>query len=151
MPLLNVGSISNTMSSNMGTNALYQAPLAYRWLRARVTAYTFGAIEVAAAFFLSLAAMHAMDVAAGQSGTWVVQPVPGTTNGLSVFHRLWPANVTEVNAKTSAGQLYGYHAVNLVATTRSLKLYNKASAPTRRSSPWSCHRTRSSTRSRPSA
>jgi hypothetical protein len=82
----------------------------------------------------------------GQSGTWNVTvntalpagtntignvvPVPASSGGLSTYRVLWPNNVTGVNVKGSAGQVYGWYLYNNATSIRIVKLYNKATAPT---------------------
>jgi hypothetical protein len=85
----------------------------------------------------------AFTVNAAQSGTWTVQPgntanttpwlvsqVPTTAGGLSISRTLSAANTTGINAKGSAGQVYGWAITNTNASARFVKLYNKATAPT---------------------
>lgn len=85
----------------------------------------------------------AFSVNAVESGTWTVQPgntanttpwlvqtVPGTTNGGSTCNLQSAATTNATNCKASAGTLYGYEIVNTTATIYYLRLYNSASAPT---------------------
>jgi len=78
-----------------------------------------------------------------QSGTWTVQPgntanstpwlttdTPATSGGLSISRTLSANNTTGINAKGSAGQVYGWAITNTNAAARHVKLYNKATAPT---------------------
>lgn len=78
-----------------------------------------------------------------ESGTWTVQPgntpntspwlvsqTPATSGGLSISRTLSANNTTGINAKGSAGQVYGFVITNQNAATRYVKLYNKATAPT---------------------
>jgi hypothetical protein len=78
-----------------------------------------------------------------QIGTWTVQPgntanttpwlvslQPTTSGGASIYRSL-SVVATGASVKASAGQLYGYYVANLNASsTRYLKIYDKASAPT---------------------
>lgn len=60
------------------------------------------------------------------------QPVslqPTTSGGSSIYKNL-DIDETGVNVKSSAGQLYGWYIFNNAATTRYVKLYDKATAPT---------------------
>lgn len=52
---------------------------------------------------------------------------PHTQGGLSIFRSL-DIDETEEDVKTSAGQLYFIHAMNMVATARYLKFYNATAA-----------------------
>lgn len=56
-----------------------------------------------------------------------VQPIPGTTGGLSQSGVIVPANTTSVALKASAGQLYGIDGFSISAATPVfIKLYNTA-------------------------
>lgn len=60
------------------------------------------------------------------------QPVslqPTTSGGSSIYKNL-DIDETGVNVKASAGQLYGWYLFNNAASTRYVKLYDKATAPT---------------------
>lgn len=57
---------------------------------------------------------------------WLVQSVPGTTNGASVSSKIVPNNTTSVAIKASAGTLYGIKVFNNSATIAYLKLYDTA-------------------------
>jgi hypothetical protein len=85
----------------------------------------------------------AFTVNAAESGTWTVQPgntanttawlvqtVPGTTNGASSCVLQSAASTNATNCKASAGLLYGYDLVNTTTTIYYLRLYNASSAPT---------------------
>lgn len=55
---------------------------------------------------------------------------PTTSGGASIYRSL-SVVATGANVKASAGQIYGYYVANLnAASTRYLKIYDKASAPT---------------------
>lgn len=84
----------------------------------------------------------AQAIAATQSGTWTVQPgntanttpwlvqtVPGTTGGPSIYHLVSAATTNATNVKASAGQLYGWSVFNTNAAVRYLKLHNTAGTP----------------------
>lgn len=58
-----------------------------------------------------------------------VTTLPGTAGGLSTYSSVWPANTTGVSVKGSAGQLYGYFLYNRGGAERTVKLYDKATAP----------------------
>lgn len=58
-----------------------------------------------------------------------VVPIPATTGGLSIKSAFSVANVTGVNFKSSAGQLYGWVVTNTSTAPRYVKIYNKATAP----------------------
>ena len=88
-------------------------------------------------------ATNPFSTSAAQSGTWTVQPgntanttawltsvVPPTSGGTSACYITSAATTNATNCKASAGQLYGYEAVNTTATLYYLRLYNLASAPT---------------------
>lgn len=57
----------------------------------------------------------------------IVTLQPHTQGGLSIFRSL-DIDETEEDVKTSAGQLYWIHAMNMVATARYLKFYNATAA-----------------------
>lgn len=57
----------------------------------------------------------------------IVTLQPHTQGGLSIFRSL-DIDETEEDVKTSAGQLYFIHAMNMVATARYLKFYNATAA-----------------------
>lgn len=64
-------------------------------------------------------------------------PVPGFTRtditgqaGSTTFHAVSLATANATNVKSSAARLYAVYAAATVATTRWLKFFNKASAPT---------------------
>ncbi len=61
---------------------------------------------------------------------WLVQPMPGTSGGLSISRVISAATTNATSVKASAGQVYSIYAHNVNAAVRFLKLYNKASAPT---------------------
>jgi hypothetical protein len=63
-----------------------------------------------------------------RGGTIVAQLQPVTSGGLSIYRDI-SAGTAGANAKTSAGQLYGYYLANTGTVTAYFKLYNKASAP----------------------
>lgn len=83
-------------------------------------------------------------VAAGQNGTWTVQPgntanttpwlvahYAATAGGCTPVHYLSAATNNSTNVKASAGQLYNnVTVINTTATLYYLKLYDKATAPT---------------------
>jgi hypothetical protein len=62
--------------------------------------------------------------------TNAVQPIPGTSGGLSISRVISAATTNATSVKASAGQVYSIYAHNVNAAARFLKLYNKASAPT---------------------
>jgi hypothetical protein len=57
----------------------------------------------------------------------IVTLQPHTQGGLTIFRSL-DIDETEEDVKTSAGQLYFIHAMNMVATARYLKFYNATAA-----------------------
>ena len=57
----------------------------------------------------------------------IVTLQPHTQGGLSIFRSL-DIDETEEDVKTSAGQVYWIHAMNMVATARYLKFYNATAA-----------------------
>lgn len=85
----------------------------------------------------------AFTVNAAQSGTWTVQPgntanttpwivqtVPGATNGASTCNLQSAATTNATNCKASAGTLYGYEVINTTGTLYYLRLYNLTTSPT---------------------
>lgn len=52
-----------------------------------------------------------------------------TSGGFSVYRNI-SLLATGQAVKTSAGQVFGWHLANLAASTRYVKFYDKASAPT---------------------
>lgn len=78
-----------------------------------------------------------------QSGTWTVQPgntanttpwlvqsVPATSGGTSVFHLASAASTNATNVKASAGQLYSYAITNTNAAIRYIVFHNTSGTPT---------------------
>lgn len=59
-----------------------------------------------------------------------VQLAPITTGGCSVGKFISAASTNATSLKASAGQVFGFFAVNTNASARFLKIYNKASSPT---------------------
>jgi hypothetical protein len=64
------------------------------------------------------------------SGVQNTHVTPQTTGGLTVSRFLSAASTNALNAKASAGQVYGWSLQNNTATARFVKLYNKATSPT---------------------
>jgi hypothetical protein len=56
--------------------------------------------------------------------------LPQTTGGLEIKRVLAAASTNATSVKASTGQLFGYYIFNASASTKYVKLYNKASAPT---------------------
>jgi hypothetical protein len=54
---------------------------------------------------------------------------PATSGGYTTYRNI-DLDETGVNVKASAGQVFGWYVFNNATTTRFLKLYNVASAPT---------------------
>lgn len=61
---------------------------------------------------------------------------PQSTGGLSVYSALSQLATTGNNIKSSAGQVYGWFLSNTGTTTRYIKLYAKATAPTSADTPF---------------
>jgi hypothetical protein len=55
--------------------------------------------------------------------------IPETSGGLSIYRNI-DIDETGVNIKDEAGMLYGWYLYNNAATTRYIKFYNVADAPT---------------------
>ena len=55
--------------------------------------------------------------------------LPATSGGLTIYRNI-DLDETGVNVKNAAGQVYGWYIYNNATTTRYVKLYNIASAPT---------------------
>ena len=126
---------SNANTIETATGALSAAP-AYAWelsvnaftnVRVRATAHTSGTANWR--FTLGTYATEPIPAIqthpVSQSGTWNVTPVTPTTNFLNSA-----ATTNATAVKASAGTLWSAVATNTSASTRYLKLYNKASAPT---------------------
>lgn len=64
------------------------------------------------------------------SNPWLVQPVPGTTNGASTCVVQSAASTNATNCKASAGLLYGIEVINTTSTIYYLRLYNLSTSPT---------------------
>lgn len=62
--------------------------------------------------------------------TNAVQPIPGTSGGLSISRLQVAANTTSVAIKASAGQLYGIQAFNNGTAIAYIKLYNATQGST---------------------
>jgi hypothetical protein len=57
-------------------------------------------------------------------------PVPTTAGGCLIEHLISAATTNATNAKSSAGQLYGWSITNTNASARYVKLHNTAGTPT---------------------
>jgi hypothetical protein len=64
------------------------------------------------------------------STAWLVQPVPGTTNGASTCVLQSAVSTNATNCKNAAGLLYGLEVINTTSTIYYLRLYNLSAAPT---------------------
>lgn len=62
-------------------------------------------------------------------GTVTATLVPGTSGGESVYRNI-NLGASGVNVKASAGQVFGWYIYNNATSTRYVKIYNKATAPT---------------------
>ena len=67
------------------------------------------------------------NILATQSGSWTVNT---NTPSCSIYKLLSAASTNASNIKGSAGNIYGWSIQNSTTSTRYVKLYNKASAPT---------------------
>lgn len=67
-------------------------------------------------------------VPAGANIIGSVSQVPTTTGGLSVFKKISAATTNAATIKAAPGQVYGWYLYNNAASTRFIKLYDKATA-----------------------
>jgi len=64
------------------------------------------------------------------SGTVSANVKPSTSGGLTIYRLLAAASTNSNLIKNAAGQVFGWYFFNAAASTRYVKLYNKATAPT---------------------
>ena len=64
------------------------------------------------------------------SGTVSANVKPATSGGLTIYRLLAAASTNSNLIKNAAGQVFGWYFFNAAASTRYVKLYNKATAPT---------------------
>ena len=69
-------------------------------------------------------------LASGTNTIGNVVNVPSTSGGLTMHKAISAASTNATSVKGSAGQVYDLQAFNVNSAARSLKLYDKASAPT---------------------
>ena len=69
-------------------------------------------------------------VTIANDSTGVIQPIPGTSGGLSISATQSAASTNSTSVKGSAGMIYNITAINTTATLYYLRLYNSSSAPT---------------------
>lgn len=67
-----LNSTTNAVANTITTTGLYSFPIAYRFLRIRMTAYTSGTATGTLELYTSAPAFMATQVGAGQVGTWTV-------------------------------------------------------------------------------
>lgn len=121
-----------TATGALSALAAYDAVVAgTRYVRARLTAITTGAVSVTIATTTSqidptpAVPTHAVT----SSGTWNVVPSKATTGGLSRYLVVSAATNNAAVVKATAGTLYAVHLTNTGAATRYVKFYQKATAP----------------------
>lgn len=139
-------------STNPGTNVtsanvvgIFFGVVHTKWMKLRTSSYTSGTMQGNLQLYTTPPPVYTQNVnaQAAQSGTWTMQPgntanttpwliTPrgGTTGGHSLTRILSAATTNATSIKASAGQVYGWYLFNTSASTKFLKLYNKASAPT---------------------
>lgn len=66
-------------------------------------------------------------VTIASDSTGIIQPVPGTTGGLTLFRSI-DLDETEEEIKATAGQMYSYYLFNAASSTRYFKFYNATAA-----------------------
>lgn len=71
-----------------------------------------------------------LNVTAALASGSAVQPVPGTTGGLSIFYLTAANSTNATNVKASAGTLYDVELSNNSATLAYVSFYNTAGTPT---------------------
>jgi hypothetical protein len=69
-------------------------------------------------------------VTIANDSTGIIQPVPGTTGGLSSCVVQSAASTNATNCKNAAGQLYHVQVINTTSTIYYLRLYNLSTSPT---------------------
>ncbi|QOC54118.1 hypothetical protein [Caulobacter vibrioides] len=105
-----------------------------RRLRARVSAYTSGAVESSVLLtdvpVVSLSNGRDLTLGSGNNVVGAVTLNPSTTGGCSVAKVRSAATTNMTLVKSSAGRVIGWRLYNNTASLRFVKFYNKASAPT---------------------
>jgi hypothetical protein len=145
---------ANTISPFVSSSTavgLFIIPIKFKFLRVRVTAYTSGSVTgvafgfretnpsgqitgqvslAAGAATIGTVALGAGAAAIGTVGVTSLTP-SATVGGFATFFNLISAATTNATSvKASAGAIGQLYAFNTSASTKFLKLYNKASAPT---------------------
>lgn len=111
------------------SNAIFTAPLGFRWVRIRMTGYVSGAVSGTVELYASPTYASNQFVQAFQQGNWSLS-ASASGVGSSDFHLISAATTNATNIKTSAGNVYGWSIYNAAATARYVKLFNKATTPT---------------------
>lgn len=124
---------ATTSPLNFGnTPGVYSGAVNARYFRARVTSYTSGTVTSTAEFTVlpslpsAVVSYVSNTPAVSQSGTWTVQPVPGTSGGWTPYVNGALSNTAQ-SVKSSAGQVGGYIVNNPNTVTCYVQVYNTAS------------------------
>lgn len=127
--VININSAGGNVVSTTTGNGLFHGPIAYKWLRVRMTGSPTGTATGVLMLFSTAAVLNSFGIAASQQGTWTVSVGTPTTGGLNDYHKVSAATNNADTVKGSAGQLFGYDISNTNAAWRYVKLYNKATNP----------------------
>jgi hypothetical protein len=140
---------TNTISPFIVSSAavgMFIIPITFKFLRVRVTAYTSGTVTSTAfgykeesisgqvtgqvSLAAGAAAIGAVTVASTTLTTSTGITPSATVGGFALFNKLISlATTNATSVKASAGTIGEVYAFNTSASTKFLKIYNKASAP----------------------
>lgn len=126
LALFCIASNATSAAGATTTNVLqYGALTGYQFFRIRFTAYTSGTASVTA--FFNKENVPTATLPVSPTNTVVAST---TSSGTSLFTVNSAATTNGAAIKTSAGNLYGISAMNASASTKFVRFFNKASAPT---------------------
>lgn len=126
--LVNANPIVAAVTIAASTRRAWQIPITMKYIRARIsTAFAGGTVQAFATFSQQPYAYPALNVQQATAASLLATTTP-TTPTAHTLNSAATTNATSV--KTSAGTLYGLTVTNTAASTRFLKIFNKASAPT---------------------
>lgn len=140
---VNPSTINGPLVISSTTAGLFIIPVGFKFLRVRVTAFTSGTVNGTAFGYkedtYAAQVTGQISIAAGAAAIGTVTVASTTltaispsaaTGGFALFNKLISAATTNATSvKASAGAIGEIFAFNTSASTKFLKLYNKASAP----------------------
>jgi len=137
LPLIVVNSVGGSAPVNTGaTTGGWVGPIAMRYVRFTVTAYTSGTIQGVVEIDAMPAPVQSLMALAAQSGTWSaavgIAKVAGSSFSGQVTSPSLDANfgaATKNASKGSAGNVFAAIFTNANAAVRYAQLHNKATAP----------------------